>query len=720
MTSQDESSERIRERLRQRRTPLGSSRAHNASDPAATSDHTTVPASVLDQMESNYIARLRDVRLIGELDLTREEFESLSEALRSLRFQPETVSHLRRMTREYPASTVVFLVYAGIYEYEAGDYWNGPAMSLRLTPTTQADTTMLGRLFEAFVLQNRLEPFSGFEGHALRYVSRILAHGGIPNYCLPDFFNLLDYTLRRDEWSSLPPQLLVEEWRARQYSFIQIDTPVRRFLDHGGATAHDFLQRALDMAALVIRTGTPPPADGTGLPDRIVERFAEWFEDSKQTRVVSPIGSGRRLAPPRIVFDPWARDGLAAELPQQAVEQAASHAEWLIQAGGTQSTIAAKIARARTGDTVIQSETFQLRSPAASYGFALRIDGRDRATWIFRGITRDRPVMAFEPDTGVLVPWVGQLPDRDLWMITSGQPPSATSPTSATPSACLLEEFPDLVAGWRGFRAFHVDLHDCQAIVVPDSGPAGSGRSIPVKPADTARRPMLHTESHMVRGVTANDNRAAVLREAPSISIPPAVSEDVFRAELWSLALTPLRGAVPNHVIVVNVSNLVWSTAAAGEATLSLRQENLLPSNAFGPFSLSVRGPLGQDAAFEFVLLPGLDIRGRENPLRLGDLSSQSVTMKLSMISPIHIASADAATSVREVASGYEVMTQSTESLLLFTPRHDHPLGVGDGTPVELAISTPILRWALLGVGSGQAIEWFNRSITISHAEVEA
>jgi len=65
------------------------------------------------------------------------------------------------------------------YGYQEGDYWAGVGQSIG--QELDANWTMrLGRLFEAIVRTLGLNTFPDYSPQALRFVSRILGHGGIP------------------------------------------------------------------------------------------------------------------------------------------------------------------------------------------------------------------------------------------------------------------------------------------------------------------------------------------------------------------------------------------------------------------------------------------------------------------------------------------------------------------------------------------------------------
>lgn len=718
---------RLRERLKGVETAdVGPSRPNPVREPSARSsnrEHKMDPRSRLNERERTYAQRMRTVRLIGEISLSREEFDSLTQELRDYRFWTPSRDIIGNLKRDFPATLAVFLVYCGVYNYEAGDYWGSVCAHLRICKASTESE--LGQFFEEFIRSSNLETFDRFPAKALRYVSRILAHGGIPDYCLPDFFELLQYTLQRPDWVALPPPTLIDEWRARNYSFIPVDVPVWRFLNHGGSVAHDFLQRALDMAASAFRTKDVPPADISGLPQRIVDRFRDWLSKKPATSV----GRSTRLSAPRLIFDPWARDGLTIELPAETILASSSSAEWIVQAGSEQAVVRTRV----TGSSdkrKTQSESVRLRSPASRYNVVLRIDGRDYGTWHLPGISSDRPLMVFEPNTGQAISWSGQLPARDVWLVTNDRQPELVDGTGRTVPAPVIEEFPSMMAGWAGFTPIHVDLAGGSQLLLHTSSLPVQGRpsseaspvTIPIKADEAAARARLITDGLTVRGVTATDDQLSVLAMPPIVEIPVPQEDrgSAFRPELWTIVISSQSGAVPTNTIAEKVTNLAWSRSEDGHTQVPLCQRRMLPDSALGTFVVAVHGPLGQDASFVFAIVPGLDIRGREDPLRVQARDGRTATFQLSTICPVHLGVVDSSTNVRGGPSSYELETTNADVVVTVTPDLSHPLGVGDGSPLELTISVPILRWALLGFGGRQSVSWSTSPIMVSRSELDA
>jgi len=74
---------------------------------------------------------------------------------------------------------VPYLVAQGIYGYRGGDYWGEVCQVTSLPP---GNTWRWGRLFEDILADLDLPLFYDMRAEAHRYVSLILAHGGVPNY----------------------------------------------------------------------------------------------------------------------------------------------------------------------------------------------------------------------------------------------------------------------------------------------------------------------------------------------------------------------------------------------------------------------------------------------------------------------------------------------------------------------------------------------------------
>ncbi|MFH1015047.1 MAG: hypothetical protein V1762_03915, partial [Nitrospirota bacterium] len=146
-----------------------------------------------------------------------------------------------------PIAFSYFLVLVGTEHYKGGEFWSAVWNILNLPPKPSRQTDW-GNLFIEVLNKYNLPHFE--DERALKYVTPILGHGGIPNYCLPDFFEklLLPIINGEIETSSTSIGEILQDWKRCSSLFATADKPVYRFLLHGGKVANDFLTRCIQVA----------------------------------------------------------------------------------------------------------------------------------------------------------------------------------------------------------------------------------------------------------------------------------------------------------------------------------------------------------------------------------------------------------------------------------------------------------------------------------------
>jgi len=158
------------------------------------------------------------------------------------------------------------MVGQGIYGYNNGDFWSTYEKVLN----HPIDTIAFGRLFEKLVKRFKKPQFRDLQERARRYVDPILAHGGIPVYCLKDFFsNIVLNCAIRPQLFALEGEELVEEVIKHTTYTATTDKPVINFLEYGGPTAANLLDRARKMLLSWQQNQTLLSAEDAGLPVHI-------------------------------------------------------------------------------------------------------------------------------------------------------------------------------------------------------------------------------------------------------------------------------------------------------------------------------------------------------------------------------------------------------------------------------------------------------------------
>jgi len=219
----------------------------------------TISSFDLGHIEERLSRELQGKRLICEATFSPEEIDAwLQELL------PQGILAWDRC----PFLVAVTTVGTGIYQYKCGDLWDAfPGLD------TTADRKQWGELFKRFLEKHEtLEAFQNLGG--LKYVAPILAHGGIPQYCLPDFFEVLTRYGDPEQSSSEFIEFICD----KPNCMTNIDKPVQRFLLHGGEVAEEFVARSLALW----QSREYGDGGGThGLPNRVVKAFSKWYTKHK-------------------------------------------------------------------------------------------------------------------------------------------------------------------------------------------------------------------------------------------------------------------------------------------------------------------------------------------------------------------------------------------------------------------------------------------------------
>lgn len=226
---------------------------------------------------------------------------------------------IKSIEKRYPLSFALYLVLEGVFSYKGGEYWPNPGKQLGIINEPYYSSTC-GETFRRILRRHKLPTFSHIEG--LVNLVPILAHGGIPNYSLGDYFKLLNRAIRKNHLL-LDAETLIEEWAANPDEFFFIDRPVQRFVLFGGSVAEDFITRSITL--LLARSEAD--LDRVGLPERIISGFKQW---QKRSQFWSNPGTHIRLQRPSIYLDPHG-EGVCIELPPQQFPYDTNHKQILWQ-----------------------------------------------------------------------------------------------------------------------------------------------------------------------------------------------------------------------------------------------------------------------------------------------------------------------------------------------------------------------------------------------------
>lgn len=418
--------------------------------------------------------RLRSARLVAEIGFDRKLHEKVCSSARVLLegFDYDVDS----MAQEYPAIFICHLVGHGVFDYAGGEFWS--------VPNSEGFDNDAGRLFLELIKRNGLAPLPAFDGqNAFRFVGRILLHGGIPEYCLEDFRELLIRGLDRHGSDAAE---LVSTWFRMKSAFSNVDKPIEHFLRFGEQFAVDYLDRCID----VVNDDNDEYFPSCGLPKYVFSALREGRRTERK--------KGVRTPSPTIRLDPYDFFGPTVSLP--AVPVGLGSSRWRIESNGEFSSVATSDDQARE-IPIPRAEAWDV-SLLGSGGSVL-------SSRSFSGLPPDPdpPVLFFDASTEILLANQQSLPNREVLVLHAVTHDVAGS------------RFAEFSGEWQGFTATTVDLSDASEFII-------GGKELPV---ERENRPELVGEVlKKATGLTGSDVYAAM----PSLRLPPTESDQPWKIEL--------------------------------------------------------------------------------------------------------------------------------------------------------------------------------------------
>lgn len=327
---------------------------------------------------------------------------------------------------DYPSLAAVMTVGIGIYSYSGGHLWDSFGANI--------NTQRWGSEFEDFLNKHEsLEKFAVFKvkEQAHRFVAPILAHGGIPQHCLQDFFSLITHRAN-PEWEG---QEIIVYLKGHENYLVTIDVPVKRFLFYGGEVAEDFITRFTDLWQAHIKGETIDKAF-FGLPERVVKAFNDWYSQNQHSINVQ---SGKRFPKPAIFID---QDSLSIVL---FLPRCDDHPD------------------INPNQHVWECNALDSRRRAVTREWRISLSPNEKwsvacANFItnFTGITEYSPVLFFDSDTGRMIndPAHRRLPQKVLAVYRKG--------TSTNPAPEIVDE----VSIWADYQIAAFDLSNHNQIEI--------------------------------------------------------------------------------------------------------------------------------------------------------------------------------------------------------------------------------------------------------------
>lgn len=522
-------------------------------------------------------------------------------------------------------------------------------------------------------------------GH--RYVGQILAHGGIPQARLADFF---DHVLRPLLYPRGDTALTVEDFLHERLSLSSLATyisrPAVRFLQYGGNVAVDFVERCREMA-IQADQGIEPSPELVGLRPYVVHEFLKWRSRQDKSSTAS-----MRVRPPSLLLKPWG-EGVCLYLPKQSLPDLGGSVEWQTasDALGDQPRIVEPSQWCTRAGREVKPHYEPLTALSKTYTIRLVLRQGDEVAqelgcWDITPVQEGHLVLWFDPRSSKAIRRREWLPKKPLWVLRS---PDVTLEPAG--SLTVLEQLPSVWAQEGEFIVEEIDLERASTVLASQ------------KRWSVERGLLLLPEGNSLRGARCEDIDHVFVGEFPRVRMHWEGENNLGH---WRFVVSR------QHSPLCTAQGTVMSKPEQAELIVDLSQV-LQGESRVGTYRLTALGPLGLKAELEFAVLPQLEIVGQEDVLDPANCEQAKLLIEADAATEITSASTqtyvrlESKTSTRRL---YEVIAPLTERHVELQVEHQAP----DGRLENLPLSIPVrcLRWRVV-LDQSTCADWSVQAIEL-------
>ncbi|PZQ88274.1 MAG: hypothetical protein DI534_12505 [Leifsonia xyli] len=486
------------------------------------------------------------------------------EALKILGSNIERYTEVRRarLFAKYPAILAAGLCAVASEHYDAGAFWSRVPRGLNVDGNRQQET---GKAFQKALTLMGLSRFTTKR----TYVGEFLMHAGVPLSSIPDLVRVL---LRSDSGHTSGDGAGFVRWASSMSQHVAVtrgfDVPTWTFITQGGEIAEDLIDRVL----LTI----DHPHTAHGLSAAMAESIAATLEFQS----ARPSGRRSKTADITPFFTYRSESGVRLRLPpvEHVIDSAVN---WHVLLGGESKRIAIE---APWPDDPIEIRSVPIRSPQPTVHVRVSTESSRDQAWDLPLISAENPLLAFDGESGQLIPTQTSLPRSTVWLAFPADNTGAPEDALDAAGDLVVMEHGSTPHGWTGWAFALVDASKLSKVRL---------RSVDGvwRYTSTIERPHLvgNDDHHSYLTTKAGER---ILRSKPRLMLP-GPSGHLGEIQ-WTVVVSS-----PDETELFRSIHSV----AAEFAEVSLFADDVV----LGDFVVTVRGPLGRGATIKVAVAEGFE-----------------------------------------------------------------------------------------------------------------
>lgn len=327
-----------------------------------------------DLIEAEVLQQIKSVRLVFELGFPADLVAKAKSVVDSA-----GIFVVRNEKIRYPASFVLYVVSLA-KDRRGRSFWTSDEVS-PLSRQMHREPHQLAELTLGAIKNLRLETFDELieEENALKYMTPVTMHSGIPANNVADLVYLIDVAVRRLRYT---PEEQIQYWSSTPHGFAGLWAAPKRLLRGGNTIAIDLLEQFNEALR------NPDAPEVSGLPSHLVKAINS-IEATGNRQIGIGSHRGRSVPQTIIEIDEMSSLGPIVRLPRVNVQEIK---RWRL-VGANDADVSAEA----------DEETLVRLLPSKDYEVsAIGVDGSVAKSRFFRSY-RELPVMFFDATSGQLL-----------------------------------------------------------------------------------------------------------------------------------------------------------------------------------------------------------------------------------------------------------------------------------------------------------------------------
>lgn len=609
----------------------------------------------IDEIEARLEDYFRDIELVGDIYLALEDYNTLKKQLTEAASESSETS----LKIRYSNCIVLFMVYTAVYHYD-NSYWEYVEECFEQIPRTKLMEIFMG------VLRRFKLPLFGEYTNALKNITPILCHSGVPHKCMQGLLQVVEELGNRGEG------VLIGKEAFKELLSEKIDKPVARYIDYLEDSWETFLlecQEALQ-------------SDTVQEYKTILHHMAHFISAWKANDETLLKGKRTKILMPRLYIEP---DGIGVYLllpEQKFYEEKVEQVKWRIISDNVEEKVVEPILHYNGTYYFIKEMRLPIRETSKII-VNLSLNEEHYRNWQINHL--DENFIAFNEAGELVGKEVGG--QREHFILLK-QPYLLKNPS-------IIIESLDQLLLWPSYKGYRVNIHDISCIAFGKTGYASE--EIQLKKDS---KPILFGGRYLF-------GKESIQTVTNYMRLPELVIYDMLPRNEWNRLKIVFQGEeFAKECTLASIKEKI--ILREGAISIALGAPGLIPEKCFGHYEIKLYKDMRIMGKVQFAYVPPIQAAKHLNQTGSYYQFTMPISCKLNFQDGQLVSERDKGLEYRIELWKFTDVGQSVEGKLTYTSN--------EGNSIDFRIDKQVrnISWGILQLSNLSEFKWSNKLATVS------